>query len=210
MHSRPWERAALEPKERALILLSLDATSSQLEPARLPQRVADARAEGATDREIVAVLQLTSLIGCHSVSVGAPILHDVLLERGDTTAETVLTPEQEEVVRRFETGGPWPRTMSDRLRSVMLADTEYFARMQDYINQAHSATDVMSHRMMHLVCIAIDAAPTHLYEKGLRIHIAEALEQGATSDEIAEVLQLAALRGWRSVIAGLDALVADS
>lgn len=205
LHSRPWEHGALTPKERALILLCLDATSSQLEPARLPQRVADARDNGATDREIVAVLQLTSLIGCHSVSVGAPILWEVLRERGEVS-DGDLTPDQADVVRRFETGGPWPRTMSDRHRAVMEADTEYFVRLQEYINQAHSATDVMSSRMMHLVCIAIDAAPTHLYQPGLRIHIKEALDQGATAAEVAEVLQLASMRGWRSVLAGLEAL----
>jgi alkylhydroperoxidase/carboxymuconolactone decarboxylase family protein YurZ len=208
MFSGPWEHAVLSPKERGLILLSLDASPSQLEPGRLPQRVADARAAGATDREIVAVLHLTTLMGCHTPSLAAPILYEVLLERGDIERDRPLTPEQEEIVRRFQTDSAWLRPMPASQRAMMLADTDHFLRVQSYIKAAYSATDVISPRMMHLVCIAFDAAPTHLYEKGIRIHIKQALEEGATAAEISEVLQLASLRGWRSMVAGLAALEA--
>jgi len=206
MFSYPWVRGVLSPKERALILLCLDASASQLEPSRLPQRISDARAEGATDREIVTVLHLTSLMACHSMSVGGLILSDVLLERGETSASGALNAEQEEAVRRFEEDGPVPRTMSDRLRTVMMLDPEHFNSMQTYISKAYAATDVVSVRFAHLVCLAFDVAPTHLYEAGIRIHIKEALDHGATTSEILEVFQLASLRGWRSVAAGLNVL----
>jgi alkylhydroperoxidase/carboxymuconolactone decarboxylase family protein YurZ len=206
MFSRPWESAALSPKERALVLLSLDASPSQLEPAWLPRRIANARAEGVTDREIVAVLHLTTLMGCHTISVAAPILHEVLLERGDIDSDSPLTSQQEEIVRSFETEAAWPRSMPAAHRAMMVIDTEHFARVHAYIRQAYSATDVLSPRLMHLLCIGFDAAPTHLYEKGIRVHIKQALAEGATAEEISEVLQLASLRGWRTMIAGLQAL----
>lgn len=210
MYSCAIEGSALTPKERALILLCLDATATQLDTARLPQRIDDARSTGASDPEIVAVLHLTSLIGCHSIAIGGTILQEVLVERGESADARSLTTDQEEVVHQFETSGPWPRPMSDKLRAVMLQDTEHFVAMQAYINEAYSNPDFISPRMAHLVCIAIDGAPTHLYEPGLRVHIREALHLGATVAEITEVLQLASLRGWRSVVAGVDALRHDS
>ena len=208
MFTQPWVRGALTPKERTLILLSLDASASQLEPSRLPQRIADARAEGATDREIVKVLQLTSLMACHSMSVGGTILYDVLVDRGEANAGGSLSPEQVEAIRHYEEDGPEPRTMSERLRTIMMTDTTHFSNMQTYINEAYGDTDVISPRLAHLICIAFDAAPTHLFETGLRIHINAALEHGATPSEINEAFQLASLRGWRTMLAGVAALQA--
>lgn len=205
----PWMRGVLSAKERALILLCLDASASQLETTRLPQRVADARAERASDREIIGVLQLTSLMACHSRSVGGLILSDVLHERGEVFAGDALTPEQAEAVRLYEIDGAVPRTMSERLRTVMMLDPEGFNGMQTYISQAYAATDVISMRFAHLVCLAFDSAPTHLYEPGIRIHIREALNHGANTAEIIEIFELASLRGWRSIVAGIEALATN-
>jgi alkylhydroperoxidase/carboxymuconolactone decarboxylase family protein YurZ len=208
MFAQPWIRAALSPKERALILLSLDASASQLEPSRLPQRIDDARSEGATDREIITVLHLTTLMACHSMSVGGTILYEVLLERGEAASNDALTSEQQEAVRHYEEDGPSRRTISDRLRTIMLTDTLHFSKMQSYISEAYGATDAISVKFAHLICLAFDVAPTHLFEAGIRIHIREALDHGATTAEIYEVFQLASLRGWRSMVSGLEALSA--
>lgn len=210
MSSHPWVSDTLGPKERALILFSLDASASQLEPSRLPQRIADARAEGATDREIIGVLHLTTLMACHSVAVGGSILYDVLLERGAMTDVDSLTDEQEEAIRHYEEDGAAPRTISKKLRALMLTDLEHFNDTQSYINLAYANTEVIGARFAHLVCLAFDAAPSHLYEPGIRIHIKEALDNGATIPEINEVIQLASLRGWRSMSAGLEALTKDA
>lgn len=60
-----------------------------------------------------------------------------------------------------------------------------------------------------LIYIALDASPTHLYEPGLRIHIRNALREGATPAEIVEVLELATTVGIHAVTVGVPALVAE-
>ena len=49
-----------------------------------------------------------------------------------------------------------------------------------------------------LVLIAINAATTHLYGPGVRRHIRNALDAGATRDEILETIQLTTVMGIHS------------
>lgn len=57
-----------------------------------------------------------------------------------------------------------------------------------------------------LIFIAINAATTHLWASGVRRHIQNALREGATRDEIMEVLQLVSIMGIHSVALGLPIL----
>ena len=49
------------------------------------------------------------------------------------------------------------------------------------------------------IFIAINAATTHLWAPGVRRHIQNALRQGATKEEILEVIQLTSIMGIHSV-----------
>ena len=50
-----------------------------------------------------------------------------------------------------------------------------------------------------LIFIAINAATTHLWAPGVRRHIQNALREGATKDEILEVIQLTSIMGIHSM-----------
>ncbi len=56
-------------------------------------------------------------------------------------------------------------------------------------------TGTLAPKVREFVYIAIDAATTHLYNMGTRIHIANALRHGASRDEIMEVLMIASVLG---------------
>lgn len=56
-------------------------------------------------------------------------------------------------------------------------------------------TGTLAPKVREFVYIAIDAATTHLYNKGTRIHIANALRHGASKGEIMEVLMIASVLG---------------
>ena len=49
-----------------------------------------------------------------------------------------------------------------------------------------------------LILVAINAATTHLYGPGVRRHIRNALDAGATQDEILETIQLTTVMGIHS------------
>jgi alkylhydroperoxidase/carboxymuconolactone decarboxylase family protein YurZ len=53
--------------------------------------------------------------------------------------------------------------------------------------------------MKELTYIAFDAAATHLYVPGLKLHMKNALGYGATPQEILEVLEIATLLSLHTV-----------
>ena len=62
-------------------------------------------------------------------------------------------------------------------------------------------------KIKELIYVAIDASTTHLYNPGTRIHIANALKQGATRDEMMEVLQIVSVLGIHTMSTGLPILI---
>ena len=64
-------------------------------------------------------------------------------------------------------------------------------------------------KVKEFVYIAVDAATTHLYEPGTRIHVRNALGHGATPQEIMEVFQLISLLGIHSVTHGVPILMEE-
>ena len=59
--------------------------------------------------------------------------------------------------------------------------------------------NVLSPKLTELLSIAFDASVTHMYAPGTRRHIKAALKQGATIEEIMEVLQDLRRRGCAAV-----------
>lgn len=57
-----------------------------------------------------------------------------------------------------------------------------------------------------LIGVAVDAATTHLYKGGLRVHIRGALANGATKEEILQVLKIVALLGIHTFSIGIPIL----
>lgn len=53
-------------------------------------------------------------------------------------------------------------------------------------------------KFKELILVAINAATTHLYAPGVRRHIRNALQHGATRDEILEVIELTTVLGIHS------------
>ncbi len=64
-------------------------------------------------------------------------------------------------------------------------------------------------KLKELVYIAIDASTTHLYEPGLRQHIANALGHGATRAEIMEVYELTSGLGIHACTLGVPVLLEE-
>ena len=61
-------------------------------------------------------------------------------------------------------------------------------------------------KVKELVDCAIECVTTHLFAPGLKIHIRNALEKGASREEVMEVFELASLMGAQTVLAGVEVL----
>lgn len=79
--SHPWRTGSLEPKERELIYIAIDASTTHLYDPGLRVHYRNALRYGASMEEIMEVLKLTSLIGIQSCTLGAELLEQELAAR---------------------------------------------------------------------------------------------------------------------------------
>lgn len=68
---------------------------------------------------------------------------------------------------------------------------------------------VLPPKMKEFIYIAIDASTTHLYLRGLRLHMATALQYGATGEELMGVLQIVSLLGYHTINVGVPILAEE-
>jgi alkylhydroperoxidase/carboxymuconolactone decarboxylase family protein YurZ len=78
LSSVPWRSGVLEPKVKELIYTAFDASATHLYVPGLRQHIANALAYGATADEIMEVLELASVIGIHTCTMGVPIVIEEL------------------------------------------------------------------------------------------------------------------------------------
>jgi alkylhydroperoxidase/carboxymuconolactone decarboxylase family protein YurZ len=71
----------LDPKTVEFIAIAVDASCTHLYAPGVRRHIRQALALGATKEEVAAVLQLTSVLGIHTMSLAAPILLDELAAR---------------------------------------------------------------------------------------------------------------------------------
>jgi alkylhydroperoxidase/carboxymuconolactone decarboxylase family protein YurZ len=118
---------------------------------------------------------------------------------------TELTEHQQQLKRDFvEARGYW----SPFWDGLLTLDADFF---EAYLNFSAVPwrTGVLEPKVKELIYTAIDAATTHLYEPGLRVHIRNALRYGATKEEIMEVLELVSVLGIHSCILGVPVLLEE-
>ncbi|WP_255450189.1 carboxymuconolactone decarboxylase family protein [Skermania sp. ID1734] len=109
------------------------------------------------------------------------------------------------VVNRMKATGTW-NPLWDGLEELDPEWTEQYltATMEPY------ESGVLSPEVVQLLCIAVDAACTHLYAPGLRRHIRAALALGISDREILEVLKLATTVGIHSLNIGIPLLLKET
>ena len=85
--SVPWVNGSLEPKVRELVYVAVDGALTHLYEPGLAVHAQNALRLGATVQEVIEVLELTSVIGIHAVTVGLPILIEELerLDQADAS-----------------------------------------------------------------------------------------------------------------------------
>ena len=84
--SVPWISGTLEPKVKELIYTAFDVSATHLYVSGLRQHIRNALGYGATREEVLEVIELASVIGIHSCTVGVPILLEELAAGGAATS----------------------------------------------------------------------------------------------------------------------------
>jgi alkylhydroperoxidase/carboxymuconolactone decarboxylase family protein YurZ len=189
MTNNPWTTGVLPVKWIELICVALNAACTHRNEPGLRRHIRAALDAGATAGEIRDTLKGVSVLGIHSVAVSLPIL----LEEAELTglqaairpAGTVETP----VIDQMKTAG----LFNPAWEAIYQLDPQW---LEEFLAMgADIYRGVLPPKLVELMAIAVDASCTHLYTPGIRRHIQAALAQGATIQEIMEVLKLCGALG---------------
>jgi alkylhydroperoxidase/carboxymuconolactone decarboxylase family protein YurZ len=114
-----------------------------------------------------------------------------------------LTERQRALKETFvEARGYW----SDAWEQLLEVDPDFFEVYFD-LSAVPWRRGELDPKVKEFVYIAVDAATTHLFEPGIRVHIRRAIELGATREELLEVLQLTSTMGIHAATTGVPVLL---
>lgn len=74
LSSTPWRKGPLPPKVKELIYVAIDSSTTHLYNDGTRVHMQNALKHGATIEEIMEVLELTSVLGVHTLTEGVPIM----------------------------------------------------------------------------------------------------------------------------------------
>lgn len=196
----PERVGALAPATRALVRLALDAAVSHLHVDGMERAIREALEAGASVQAIFETLMVSATIGVHGMN--ADILAEVLAERGDPAATEPLGPKQLAIRDEYtRVRGYWRDFLDETLRLAPDFLASYLA-----FSGAPWRIGMLEPKVREFIYIAFDTSPTHLHLTGLRLHINQALDHGATPEEIVEVMALAGTMGLQSLKVGVPIL----
>jgi alkylhydroperoxidase/carboxymuconolactone decarboxylase family protein YurZ len=207
LSSVPWKTGTLEPKVREFIYIAIDTATTHLHVQGTRVHMQNAIRYGATQGELMEVLQLTSVLGVHTMTMGLPALVDVMrkLGRSDEIESGSLTPRQEKMKADWIAArGFWAE-----LPEYMLRFSPDFFESYVELSSVPWKHGTLEPKVRELIYVAIDASTTHLYEAGTRIHMENALRHGATPSEIVEVLALVSVLGVHTIAMGVPVMLEE-
>jgi alkylhydroperoxidase/carboxymuconolactone decarboxylase family protein YurZ len=198
----PERNGALDPKVREFVHIAIDAAATHLFVPGLRRHIARAVELGATDAEIMEVLELTATLGIHAANAGVPILLEVLAETGDAPDVFDLDQRQLRLRADFERNRGYWNPIWD---GVLKLAPDFFEAYLDY-SSVPWQHGVLEPKVKELIYCAFDVASTHLWLAGLKLHIRNALGYGATPAELMEVIQIASGLGSHTFEHAMPAL----
>jgi AhpD family alkylhydroperoxidase len=198
----PFKNSHLDLKTKELIYTAFDVAATHLYQPGTRVHMQNALGYGATKEEIMEVVELASVLGIHAATVSVPILLEEL-ERQGSPVETELTAHQKELKQAFiDERGYW----SGIWDGPLLLDPDFFEAYVAFsgVPFKHNHLD---RKTKELICIAVDASATHMYEPGIRVHMQNALKYGATKEEIMEVIELTSTLGIHAATVSVPILL---
>lgn len=198
------DRQSLTALQRELIHIAVAAQVTYLNREATQLHIKRAIELGASDAEIMETLQLASALGTHSMLIGVPIAHEVFQELGiaESVSDDGLSSEQQALKERFITDRKY---WSPHWDAVLAYTPEYFEAYLD-LSSVPWHRNTLEDWFKELIYIAIDVTTTHLFTAGIQTHTKKAIEYGATTAQVIDVMTLASTIGSHTVLSGAAAL----
>ena len=190
MQQVPFEKNHLSDKFKALCQVAVVSAATHLYVPGIRPAIRRALDLGATAHEVVEVFELISTVGIHTMNIGVPLLVEVLVERG-RSGPAPLTEYQEQQKAEFTKARGYWHGFFDELLEL---DPELFAAYTEF-SSVPWRTGPLTPAAKELIYIAYDIAATHLYAPGTKLHMRNALNHGATAEQILEVMEISTMLG---------------
>lgn len=202
MTTDPWTSGVLSRKFIELVGVGLNSACTNLNPDGTRRHICAALDAGASREEILFVLKCASVMSIHSCSLGAPILLEEAKAAGKQLASKTVgvTPACD----KMKAMGQWNVTWDSFYQLDPIWTDEFMAT-----GAGIYGSGIMSAKETELLSIAFDASYTHMYAPGTRRHIHNALQAGATIEEIMEVLKLCVVQGVQACNLGVPILAQE-
>lgn len=197
------KRQVLDIKMRKLICVAIDSVTGCLNANGLKNHMKHSLQLGISVREILETLEITSMVGVCSYGLAMPLLYEACQKRGTDLSNIKLDERQEEIKHAYmkEHNGYW----SEEKENILRLDPEYFETFNRFENVPWQ-TGTLSRKEKELLYIAVHSAPVTLHREELKHHIDRALDEGATWQEIVEVIQIVSTLGIHAITMGVPIL----
>jgi alkylhydroperoxidase/carboxymuconolactone decarboxylase family protein YurZ len=206
LSSVPSRKNHLPAKVREFVFIAVDSAATHLYTPGVRQHIRSAFDAGATQEEIMEVLELTSTLGIHAANIGVPLLLEVLEEEGLRTGPAPLDERQLRLKEEFTAKRGYWHSFWDGLLEI---DPELFEAYVEF-SSVPWTSGVLEPKHKELIYCAFDASATHLYVPGLKLHMRNAVRYGATTEEIMEVLEIASVIGIHTATTAAPILLEEA
>jgi alkylhydroperoxidase/carboxymuconolactone decarboxylase family protein YurZ len=202
----PLRKQHLDPMVREFVYIAADAAATHMFTPGTRAHIRAALELGATEQQIMEVLELTSTLGIHAANIGVPLLLEVMEEQGLRSGAPPLDEQRKRLKEQFtQTRGYW-HSFWDGLLEL---DPELFEAYTEF-SSVPWRTGVLEPHVKELVYCAFDAAATHLYVPGLKVHMQNALRLGATPEQVMEVLEVVSVIGIHAAMEAAPLLLEEA
>lgn len=188
----------LPPVVQELIGLAAASVCSGIDRDGIRAHVRAALAHGATNDHLREVIELVSIQGIHTVTMGTPLVLEEASAAGLPVPSSDGVEAQAVKAEFIERRGYW----SPLWDALVAFDPMFLKAYLDYSSLPWER-GTLEPKVRELVYIAINSVTTHLFADGLRVHVRNAFSHGATPDEIVHCFEIASTIGIRSALAAL-------
>ncbi|MDH4566264.1 carboxymuconolactone decarboxylase family protein [Pseudomonas sp. BN414] len=185
----------LSDRDAALIGLAVRISPSALDMQGTQDYVRRALDAGASAAQVHEVLVLVSGLGVHTLMVGSSTVAAVLRERGDLSISAPLDSLRQQLWDQYVGDDPFWGSMEQQvpgfLDALLRQSPEAFEAFFKYCAVPWKTAALRAY-LKELISLAVDAAPSHRFMPGLRLHLANAVQLGVGRKAILQALAIAA------------------
>ena len=184
----------LDPLAEALITLAVAVSVTSLDRAAVNAAIAAAMDAGATTEQVQEIIALVSGMGVHSLMVSAVPVMAEAAKRGLIQPDLPLDPDRQALWDKHIGNDPFWTGFSAELPGFLDAmlrlSPDIFVGFFDYCAIPWRSGMVRA-KVKELAALACDAAPSHRFRPGFRVHLNNAIKLGVGRAAIVRALEIA-------------------